>query len=62
MTGALADAGPPADVDASEIVVPDDPFDVRLALGATGSLRDFNQAGVLSAADVHVAARLAEAG
>jgi exodeoxyribonuclease V alpha subunit len=62
VTGALAGAGPPADVDASEMVVPDDPFDVRLALGATGSLRDFNQAGVLSAADVHVATRLAELG
>ncbi len=39
---------------------PDDPFDVRLSLGATGSLREFNVAGVLSAADVHVATRLAE--
>ncbi len=36
-----------------------DPADVRLALGATGLLRDFNQAGVLVAADVHVAQRLA---
>ena len=36
----------------------DDPWDVRLALGALGLLRDFNQAGVLDAADVHVAVRL----
>ena len=33
----------------------DDRHDRRLALGATGLLRDFNQAGVLDAADVHVA-------
>jgi exodeoxyribonuclease V alpha subunit len=36
----------------------DDPWDVRLALSATGLLREFNQAGVLDAADVHVAVRL----
>jgi exodeoxyribonuclease V alpha subunit len=35
-----------------------DEFDSTLALGATGILRDFNQAGVIVAADVHVAARL----
>jgi exodeoxyribonuclease V alpha subunit len=43
-------------------VVADDPFDVRFALGATGLLRTFNQAGVLSAADVHVATRLGRLG
>ena len=32
-----------------------DAADRRLALGATGLLRDFNEAGVLTAADVHVA-------
>ena len=32
--------------------------DRRLALGATGLLRTFNEAGVLAAADVHVASRL----
>jgi exodeoxyribonuclease V alpha subunit len=37
-----------------------DPFDVRRALGAAGLLRMFNDAGVLNAADVHVATRLAE--
>ncbi len=37
-----------------------DPYDRRLALGATGLLRDFNEAGVLTAADVHVATRLGE--
>ncbi len=36
----------------------DDPHDARLALGATGLLADFNAAGVLEAADVHVARRL----
>jgi len=38
----------------------DDPHDARFAAGATGLLRDFNRAGVLTAADVHVAARVAE--
>jgi exodeoxyribonuclease V alpha subunit len=35
-----------------------DDFDSTLALSATGTLRDFNAAGVLLAADVHVASRL----
>jgi len=35
-----------------------DPFDVRIAHGAPGALRAFNEAGVLAAADVHVATRL----
>jgi exodeoxyribonuclease V alpha subunit len=39
-----------------------DPFDVRRASSATGPLRDFNEAGVLTAADVHVALRLADLG
>src|SRR6478736_3204639 len=38
----------------------DDPRDARLALGASGLLREFNEAGVLTAADVHVATRTAE--
>ncbi|MEJ7891754.1 MAG: exodeoxyribonuclease V subunit alpha [Solirubrobacteraceae bacterium] len=37
-----------------------DPFDVHRALGATGLLAEFNDAGVLAAADVHVARRLSE--
>jgi exodeoxyribonuclease V alpha subunit len=37
-----------------------DPFDARQAVGATGILREFNDIGVLSAADVHVAARLCD--
>ncbi len=37
-----------------------DPFEARRAAGAGGLLREFNDIGVLSAADVHVAARLAE--
>jgi exodeoxyribonuclease V alpha subunit len=36
-----------------------DPFDVRHVRGSRGLLREFNLAGVLAAADVHVAARLA---
>ena len=43
---------------APEVAPPDDPADRRLALGAGGLLRVFNQAGVLEAADVHVATRL----
>jgi len=36
-----------------------DPLDVRFVWPASGLLREFNQAGVLSAADVHVARHLA---
>ena len=36
-----------------------DPFDIRRARRASGLLRAFNDAGVLAAADVHVAQRLA---
>src|ERR687889_544508 len=36
-----------------------DPLDVRRAVHAPGVLRQFNEAGVLAAADVHVALRLA---
>ncbi len=39
-------------------MIVEDPFDTRIALGATGLLQAFNVAGVLSAADVHVAQRL----
>ncbi|MGA2926365.1 MAG: exodeoxyribonuclease V subunit alpha [Solirubrobacteraceae bacterium] len=37
----------------------EDPFDARRAQRATGVLREFNQLGLLAAADVHVAQRLA---
>ena len=37
----------------------DDPFDATVASGAPPALRAFNAAGVLTAADVHVASRLA---
>jgi exodeoxyribonuclease V alpha subunit len=37
-----------------------EPFDARRAARAQGLLREFNEAGVLLAADVHVAQRLAE--
>ena len=36
--------------------------DARLALRATGLLADFNRAGILTAADVHVAQRLGRLG
>ena len=36
----------------------EDPHDPRLARGAVGLLRSFNEAGVLDASDVHVARRL----
>jgi exodeoxyribonuclease V alpha subunit len=39
-----------------------EPTSRRLALRATGLLRAFNEAGVIEAADVHVAARLGELG
>src|SRR3954469_18574187 len=43
------------------VAAPDrDPFDVRRAVGARGLLRTFNDAGVLAAADVHVAVRLGD--
>ena len=60
MTGVLPDSGPLTDPVTAEILVPEDPFDARLAMGATGLLREFNEAGILTAADVHVASRLAE--
>jgi exodeoxyribonuclease V alpha subunit len=37
-------------------------FDARFARGASGLLSEFNEAGVLAAADVHVATRLATLG
>jgi exodeoxyribonuclease V alpha subunit len=40
------------------VIVVEEPFGVGVAMGATGLLRTFNDAGVLSAADVHVAQRL----
>jgi exodeoxyribonuclease V alpha subunit len=39
-----------------------DPLDVRRAVHAPGLLREFNEAGVLAAADTHVARRLAALG
>ena len=39
-----------------------DPFDVRLARRADGTLREFNDIGVLAAVDVHVAQRLTRLG
>ncbi|GAA2140253.1 exodeoxyribonuclease V subunit alpha [Nocardioides koreensis] len=38
----------------------EDPRDHRLALGAGGLLHEFNEAGVIEAADVHVARRVTE--
>ncbi|MFZ0388470.1 MAG: exodeoxyribonuclease V subunit alpha [Solirubrobacteraceae bacterium] len=39
-----------------------DPYEARIAAGASGLLREFNRAGVLSVADVHVARRLGKLG
>ncbi len=43
---------------APDTTIARDPHDRRLALRATGLLRTFNEADVLTAADVHVATRL----
>lgn len=45
-----------------DVLVEIDPYDVRLVQRAAGLLGAFNTAGVLSAADVHVALRLARLG
>jgi exodeoxyribonuclease V alpha subunit len=45
---------------ATVAVTVSDPFDVRRARGASGLLGEFNDAGVLTAADVHVSSRLTE--
>src|SRR5437588_488637 len=42
----------------SPVAVEFDPFDIRRASGADGLLLAFNEAGVISAADVQVARRL----
>lgn len=39
---------------------PEDRFDRRYALGASGDLADLNSAGIIEAADVHVATRVAD--
>jgi exodeoxyribonuclease V alpha subunit len=44
----------------TELLVIDDPYDRRLAHGVDGLLADFNRAGVLSAADVRIAARVSD--
>jgi exodeoxyribonuclease V alpha subunit len=46
----------------SAVPVEIDPFDVRRVHRASGLLRTFNDAGVLAAADIHVARRLAGLG
>ena len=46
----------------SAVATAPDPFDARRVRRAPGLLRDFNEAGVLGAADVHVALRLAALG
>ncbi|WP_416955093.1 exodeoxyribonuclease V subunit alpha [Nocardioides sp. T5] len=46
----------------SDLFEPVDATDARLALGATGLLGAFNTAGVLTSADVHVAAALGRLG
>ena len=44
----------------TDAAVEADPLDVRRARSASGLLRAFNEAGVLAAADVHVASRLGQ--
>ncbi|MFL6173259.1 MAG: exodeoxyribonuclease V subunit alpha [Marmoricola sp.] len=46
----------------TEIFEPTDAWDHRLALGASGELAELNTAGVLTAADVHVALRVGRIG
>ncbi|MDP3968459.1 MAG: AAA family ATPase, partial [Nocardioides sp.] len=46
----------------TELFEPVGDHDRRLALGAAGLLADFNRAGVLEAADVHVAMRVGDLG
>ncbi len=46
----------------SELFEPVDGADHRLALGATGDLADLNRAGVLTAADIHVATTVGRLG
>lgn len=46
----------------TDLFEPVDATDARLALGATGLLADFNVAGVLTSADVHVATALGRLG
>ena len=45
-----------------DVVRERDPFEVRFALEASGLLRQFNEAGVVHAADVHVARELTRLG
>src|ERR671930_1178124 len=54
-----AQHSPRTEAPVTEILVEPDPFDVRRVPRATGLLREFNDAGVLVASDVHVALRLA---
>jgi exodeoxyribonuclease V alpha subunit len=49
---------PAGAIDLPEAIDRIDPFDVRFVLSADGLLREFNAAGALAAADVHVARRI----
>jgi exodeoxyribonuclease V alpha subunit len=55
-------ASPVRDRDPASPVRERDPFEARFALQASGLLRAFNEAGVIDAADVHVARELARLG
>src|SRR5687767_2942103 len=61
-TGGATASGGPAAGSAARPDGPADPYDHRFALGASGLLGAFNGAGVLVAADVHVATRLGRLG
>ncbi len=62
VAGPGANAGEPRAGDPGARGEDRDPFEARLVHDARGLLREFNQAGVLSAADVHVARRLGTLG
>ncbi|HEX8975484.1 MAG TPA: exodeoxyribonuclease V subunit alpha [Solirubrobacteraceae bacterium] len=57
-TGGMSTGGVSTGAAATGAALEADPFDPRFAQRSSGLLRDFNRAGVLSAADVHVARRL----
>ena len=61
-TGTAAAPGRPAAGSTGRPDGPADPYDHRFVVGASGLLGTFNAAGVLAAADVHVAIRLGRLG
>ena len=56
--GLVTELSDPARREEDRMTAVDDPCDVRIAMSATGLLRDLNLAGVLDAVDLHVADRV----